>query len=123
MLGKSPKLGQQPKLAQPKIEKRLGQFFPHYGWANFAGQVLWLGLWICPAKFFFALAGLMDWTSQNWPREIFFALAGLIFSTLWLGKFCWTGIVAELMDWTSQNWPREFFFALAGLIFSYENSN
>jgi hypothetical protein len=49
VLGKSPKLGQQPKLAQPKFDWAI------YGWANFFH--LWLGHRLAQPNFFFTLAG------------------------------------------------------------------
>ena len=56
VLGKSPKLGQQPKLAQP-----------NFGWANF----------------FHNMAGpKFGWANYGWATF----LAGPIFSTFWLGQ-------------------------------------
>ena len=142
MLGKSPKLGQQPKfgwanffqiLAGPIFSTLwlgqnlagpimagplfwLGQFFPlfgwakvwllaqfwlgqvagpYFGWANFAGQVLWLG------HFGWANGWVIDWPSQKFgpaiigPAKFFFTLAGTI--------------MAQPKIWPSHNWPSQFF--------------
>ena len=57
----------------------------------------------------------------NFGWAIFFRImAGLIFSTFWLGQFCWTGIMTGsfLAGLTAGPLigPAKFFFALAGPI-------
>jgi hypothetical protein len=73
VLGKSPKLGQLwlANYGWPIFSTFwLGQSLaagPYFGWANFAGQVLWLGLWLGHR-----LAQPKIWPSHNWPSQIFF---------------------------------------------------
>ena len=68
---------------------------PYFGWANFAGQVLWLG------HFGWANGWVIDWPSQKFgpaiigPAKFFFTLAG--------------PIMAQPKIWPSHNWPSQFF--------------
>ena len=122
MLGKSPKLGQQPKLAQPNFGWAnffhiwLGQSFaaglvlaePYFGWANFAGQVLWLG------HFGWAYGWVIDWPIQKCCPAI---IGPAKFFSLWLGHY-WPcqnigPFIGPFFDWAKNGcgWPGQMGFS------------
>jgi len=83
VLWKSPKLSQQPK------------FLPTFGWANFAGQVLWLGLrpglWLGHELAKLKIGPVIIGPTIIDPAIFFLILAGLFFE--WAENGC---------GWTSQ---------------------
>ena len=118
VLGKSPKLGQQPKLAQPNFgwanffqilagpkfdwaiygwaKFWLGQFFPQYGWAKIWLGQLWLGHFFGWANFFHFLAGpkFGCWPSFGWAKWLGHILAGPILLDRYYGWAILAGLMA-----------------------------
>ena len=86
MLGKSPKLGQQPKFGWANFFQILAG--PKFGWANYGWAKFWLGQILAGpnfgwANFFHIMAGpKFGWADYGWATF----LAEPIFSTFWLGQ-------------------------------------